>query len=70
MIRVTLNGEERELAADVRTVADLVVHLGLGNRRVAVEINREIVRRDAWAATPLAAGDVIEVLHLVGGGAA
>ena len=70
MIRVTLNGEERELAADVRTVADLVVHLGLGNRRVAVEINREIVRRDAWAAKPLAAGDAIEVLHLVGGGEA
>lgn len=68
MISITLNGAARELAADVRTVADLVALLGLGGRRVAVEVNREIVRREIWATTPLADGDTIEVLHLVGGG--
>ena len=50
------------------TVADLVATLGLGPRRVAVEVNREIVPRATYAATVLRDGDTIEVIHFVGGG--
>ena len=50
------------------TVADLVATLGLGPRRVAVEVNREIVPRDTYAATVLRDGDAVEVIHFVGGG--
>lgn len=68
-MNVTLNGEPRELPPDVRTVSELVVWLGLGPVRVAVEVNRRIVKRADHAETALADGDVVEVVQFVGGGA-
>jgi len=50
------------------TLAGLLEHLGLDQRAVVVERNREIVRRPHLAATPVAEGDVIELVHFVGGG--
>ncbi len=64
---VTLNGETRELPGPC-SVAELVAQLGLGERRVAVEVNRQLVRRAEHAGHALAAGDAIEVVTLVGGG--
>lgn len=66
MIRLRLNGRERETAA--ADVAALLVELDLPPVRVAVERNGEIVPRDRYAATALAEGDRIEVVQLVGGG--
>ena len=66
-MRLTVNGEEEEVEAGA-TVAILVARLGLGNERVAVEVNRKIVRRAGWPDTPLAEGDVVEIVHFVGGG--
>lgn len=65
-MRLVLNGEDKDVAAD--TVERLVDELGLGQTRVAVELNRVIVRRASWAETPLKEGDVVEVVHFVGGG--
>lgn len=62
-----VNDEPRALA-DGATVADLVTALGLGPRRIAVEVNRTIVRRADYATTPLHDGDAVEVIHFVGGG--
>lgn len=64
---IVINGERRKLPAGT-SVADLIVHLGLEGRRVAVERNRVIVPRADHAKTFLAEGDVLEVLHFVGGG--
>ncbi|HEV2363577.1 MAG TPA: sulfur carrier protein ThiS [Caulobacteraceae bacterium] len=64
---LTLNGELRRLDG-VRDVAALVRLLGLDPRKVAVERNLAIVPRSAYAATPLAEGDRIEIVHFVGGG--
>jgi sulfur carrier protein len=64
---VTLNGEPRTVP-DGLTVRALLDHLGLTEGPVAVEINRAVVPRAEHAARPVAAGDVIEVVHLVGGG--
>ena len=64
---VRLNGEERSCHEGL-TVADLVAELGLGKRRVAVEVNREIIPREEYAQHRLQPGDVIEVVHFVGGG--
>jgi sulfur carrier protein len=50
------------------TVATLIGELGLGDRRVAVERNREVVPRAEHATTTLAAGDRVEVVTFVGGG--
>lgn len=66
-MRLVLNGEAKDVA-DAMTVAALVESLGLGQTRVAVEVNRKIVRRAAWDETQLADGDVVEVVHFVGGG--
>jgi sulfur carrier protein len=62
-----VNGEQTE-APDGVTVAALVSLLGLDEGPVAVERNREVVPRAAHAETTLEEGDVIEVVHFVGGG--
>lgn len=66
-IEIQLNGEKFRLTAG-STVADLVRQLELAEDRVAVELDRRIVRRAAWAAEPLQAGSVIEIVQIVGGG--
>jgi thiamine biosynthesis protein ThiS len=66
-VHVIVNDEPRTLDAGM-TVADLVATLGLGPRRIAVEVNRAIVPRAEYAATALHEGDAIEIIHFVGGG--
>ena len=66
-VLVTLNGEQRSLAAPV-SVRDLVRRLSLDEDAVAVERNRDIVARGQWPATFLQTGDAIEVVQFVGGG--
>ena len=62
-----MNGETREVG-DGLSLAGLLETLGVAQRRVAVELNRDIVPRDRYATTQLAAGDVVEVVQFVGGG--
>ena len=66
-MQVTLNGEPRELP-DNLTLQDLLQRLQLDADRVAVEHNREIIKRDRWASVRVQAGDQLEIVHLVGGG--
>lgn len=67
MMNLMLNGEQRGFQG-VGDVAALVEALGLDARKVAVELNLEIVPRSAYAATALADGDRIEIVHFIGGG--
>lgn len=67
-MNLILNGEPRGFDVAVSTVAGLVAALGLDVRKVAVERNLEIVPRSAYAATALADGDRIEIVHFIGGG--
>ena len=66
-MRLIINGETRTFAA-LSDIAALVAALELDPRKVAVERNLEIVPRSAYAATPLADGDRIEIVHFIGGG--
>jgi sulfur carrier protein len=66
-IDVVINGQTRTVNAG-STVATLIGELGLGDRRVAVERNREVVPRAQHATTVLAEGDRLEVVTFVGGG--
>jgi thiamine biosynthesis protein ThiS len=66
-LQVTLNGEPRTLSAPT-TVAGLLAAIGLDTRKVAVERNEAIVPRSAYAATWLASGDALEIVHFIGGG--
>ena len=64
---VVLNGEKRS-CREGWTLADLVADLGLTGRRLAVELNRNIIPRDEYTSHRLQPGDEIEVVHFVGGG--
>jgi thiamine biosynthesis protein ThiS len=68
-VRVEINGEQSELRAGI-TLSELIAQLELAPERVAIERNREVVRRAHWAETIIAEGDQIEIVHFVGGGAA
>lgn len=67
MLHVVVNGESREIPTGT-TVAGLIQQLGLADRRVAVERNREVVPRAQHADTALADGDHLELVTFVGGG--
>jgi thiamine biosynthesis protein ThiS len=66
-LEVIVNGSPMRVASGA-SVADLLQRLGVSTPRVAVERNREIVPKASYAETQLAAGDVFEVVELVGGG--
>ncbi len=66
-LRVRLNGEEIEVERG-STIGQLLDRVVSDRSRVAVERNREIVPRATYDTTPVAAGDAIEVVSLVGGG--
>ncbi len=66
-MKVTVNGTPTEVAADA-TVAALVAERLDGHDRVAVARNGDVVPRSAWTRTPLAPGDVVEVLAATAGG--
>lgn len=66
-MKLTVNGESCEVP-DGLSVRGLVEHLGLTDGPVAVEKNREVVPRAEHARVAVADGDVIEIVHFVGGG--
>jgi sulfur carrier protein len=68
MMRVTVNGAERELATPAASVADLVREMGLEGKRIAVERNGAIVPKSRYGETRLADGDRLEIVGAVGGG--
>jgi thiamine biosynthesis protein ThiS len=66
-LRITINGEARDVPENL-TLSGLINHLALAPERLAVEVNREVVRRANWPHTLLAEGDRVEIVHFVGGG--
>ena len=68
-ITITLNGEPYDTDRG-SSITDLLTRLQIDPRRVAVEHNFVVVKRDAYASTSLADGDQVEIVNFVGGGAA
>ena len=66
-MKIRLNGESRDLP-DGCTAAQLVAEMGLQGRRLAMEVNREIVPRSEYAQHVLHDGDQVEIVHAIGGG--
>lgn len=66
-IEITLNGEPNQAPAGI-TIRALLDHLGIDAGRVAIEMNRQIVRKPSWETTTVPDGAVIEVVQFVGGG--
>lgn len=66
-VNIQINGETRGLP-DSLSLRDIIKLLELAEDRVAVELNREIVKRHRWAETQLHEGDRMEIVHFIGGG--
>jgi thiamine biosynthesis protein ThiS len=66
-VRVYVNGESKDVRESL-TLAELVTELDLPALRIAVELNRAVVRRRDWEGTKLSENDRIEIVHFVGGG--
>lgn len=67
MTSIRVNGKAQALAGQP-TITEMLQELGLAEKRVAVELNREIVPRSLHGETRLKAGDRIEIVHAIGGG--
>jgi sulfur carrier protein len=63
-----VNGNETHVDEIVIAVSDLIKSLGLNPQRLAVELNRRIIRRAEWDSTRISEGDTVEIVHFVGGG--
>ena len=65
-MNITTNGEAASI--DPLSVQDYLISLGIDPRRVAVELNRDILPKSQYQATLLNEGDCLEIVHFVGGG--
>jgi sulfur carrier protein len=66
-MKVFVNGDEKDFDPET-SLADLITQLDLPGPRIAIELNREVVRRSDWGSTMLKDDDRIEIVHFVGGG--
>ncbi|QDE38247.1 sulfur carrier protein ThiS [Luteibacter pinisoli] len=66
-MHITLNGEARDCAPG-SSISSLLEAAGYAGKRVAVEVNLDIVPRSAHATHLLAEGDKVEIVHAIGGG--
>jgi thiamine biosynthesis protein ThiS len=66
-LHITLNGDTHEVAGPL-TVSELLAQLEIDARRVAVEHNLVVLKRDTFATTVVHEGDEVEVVNFVGGG--
>ena len=66
-MQVQVNGETREIPAEL-SLAELLDHLSMPSRLLAIELNKEVVRRKDWHDIKVNEADTIEIIHFVGGG--
>jgi sulfur carrier protein len=68
LIQITINGNPRSFDVEALTVGALVEKLGLTGKRLAIELNGEIVPKSTFAEVALQNGDKLEIVGAVGGG--
>ena len=66
-MNVILNGEVRELPEN-SSLQQLLEHFSLPSQRIAIELNKTVVRRKDWPDVRVSEDDRVEVIHFVGGG--
>jgi len=67
MMKLQLNGKEQQLTTGT-TLKQLIEKEGLANRRLAAEVNRDIIPKAEHETTVLKEGDTVEIVHAIGGG--
>ena len=66
-MKIVVNGEDKQVSEGY-TAAELVETMGLTGKRIAMEVNLEIVPRSSYPDFIFSAGDKVEIVHAVGGG--
>ena len=66
-MKVTINGENKELTSEVN-LFELLNELDLPTERIAIELNKDVVRKKDWQDIKVSDQDKIEIIHFVGGG--
>ncbi|MDH5395031.1 MAG: sulfur carrier protein ThiS [Gammaproteobacteria bacterium] len=66
-MQITINGEKRDVAEGL-TAAQLVEEMNISGKRIAMEVNLEIVPRSGYETHIFKTGDRVEIVHAVGGG--
>jgi thiamine biosynthesis protein ThiS len=66
-MKVFINGEKRDIPNEVN-LSELLKNLSLPSERIAIELNKEVVRKKDWENVRVADADKIEIIHFVGGG--
>ncbi|MBC6402525.1 MAG: sulfur carrier protein ThiS [Hyphomonadaceae bacterium] len=67
-LKLIINGKEHFDLPDSLTVAGLIAHLGLPDKKIAIERNREVVPKSTFDDLGLSDGDRLEIIHFIGGG--
>lgn len=67
-MNLVINGEDYDDMPDGMTMSGLLEHLKLPSKKVAIERNREIVPKSTFDTAALNDGDVLEIIHFIGGG--
>jgi len=67
-VHLIINGKDHDELPDGLTVAGLIAHLELPERKIAVERNREVVPKSQYDTTQLSNHDTLEIIHFIGGG--
>lgn len=66
-MKILINGETKELTEQLY-LHELLKHFSLPSERIAIELNKEVVRRKDWESIKIKDADKIEIVHFVGGG--
>lgn len=67
-MHLIINGKDHDDLPEGLTVAELIAHLELPERKIAIERNREVVPKSSYADVTLDNHDVLEIIHFIGGG--
>ncbi|MET0754179.1 MAG: sulfur carrier protein ThiS [Pyrinomonadaceae bacterium] len=66
-MNILINGETKEISSELN-LSELLKHFSLPSERIAIELNKKVVRKKDWENIKIAEGDKLEVIHFVGGG--
>jgi thiamine biosynthesis protein ThiS len=66
-MKILINGESRELT-ETLNLKEFLKHFSLPAERIAIELNKEVIRRKDWESVTVKDADQIEIVHFVGGG--
>ena len=66
-MKVFINGDAKEIPGEIN-LSELLKRFSLPQERIAVELNKEVVRKKDWETVKINDADKIEIIHFVGGG--